>query len=104
MISIIELKKLAEKATAGPWEFERKESREIFVYDNLVQTKDYIICQPHEKEDAAYIAAANPETIISLINQLNEANELIKLLDSKQYNTVFIHSDAKAYLEKYGMK
>lgn len=81
MIALDELLSLAKKATAGPW----KSAQEyIFIQsDEKLITR---IAKTFTNENQDYIAACNPETIISLINQLNEANEALKFYgDHKIY-------------------
>lgn len=83
-MNITELKALAEKATPGPWEWDG----DVSTYDPeneapwLLQSpwrdiNSKVILQgtikASQKEDAAYIAAANPAAILELIAQLEEA-------------------------------
>lgn len=57
-----ELLKLAEAATPGPWRADGEHG-----YIDCVCTKTFCIASDIEKEDAAFIAAANPETIKQLV-------------------------------------
>ena len=57
-----ELMKLAKAATPGPWRADGEHG-----YIDCVCTKTFCIASDIEKEDAAFIAAANPETIKQLV-------------------------------------
>jgi len=67
-----ELRELAEKATPGPW---KREGRYIKV--NMQQP---VVCEVESREsrdNAAFIAAANPQTILALLQELEEARGLL---------------------------
>ena len=57
-----ELLALAEAAAPGPWRADGEHG-----YIDCVCTKTFCIASDIEKEDAAFIAAANPETIKQLV-------------------------------------
>ena len=73
-----ELKKLAEAAAPGKWEYSMTSSgfRKIKASDKLICGVSSFGCQ-----DARYIAAANPATILSLIARLESAEADAKQAD-----------------------
>lgn len=74
-----ELKKLAEAASPGPWWlYERDKDGNSVVSDpnNERQVKRWIDC--NNKRDAAFIAAANPATVLELIAERDELLEVLK--------------------------
>lgn len=76
-----ELLALAEKATPGPWRADGEHG-----YIDCVCTKTFCIASDIEKEDAAFIAAANPETIKQLVELCRLQHGALMLLD---YGTRF---------------
>ncbi len=78
-----ELKRLAEAATPGPWEYEDHGRLTGIIWG----TNDYAIARlaydgqvSDEKVDAtgSYIAAANPAAVLELIRQRDELMEALK--------------------------
>ena len=68
----------AARATPGPWEtFVEAESTRGFVFG----TDDYALARCLDKEaseaDAAYIAAAHPQAVLALLDDLRDARELL---------------------------
>lgn len=62
-----ELKELAEKATPGPWIYDEE--------DGTIEPLETvglrsIIAEPTYSNDAAFIAAANPQTVLELIAEI----------------------------------
>ena len=76
-----ELLALAKEATPGPWRADGEHG-----YIDCVCTKTFCIASDIEKEDAAFIAAANPETIKQLVELCRLQHEALMLLD---YGTRF---------------
>ena|SRR3990172_12109790 len=87
--SLLNLELLAKKATKGPWSyyFHNKDSYGVTTPINenfpdrsnklLHVTNDwYSEVMSIDKDDAAYIAAANPEMILKLIDHIEELKEL----------------------------
>ena len=85
-----QLRELAEKATPGPWLFgERHGGRQIGVYfkPGPSQTPE-CICYHHMKKapwrrpnrikNMSYITAANPETILKLLDERDELRLAVK--------------------------
>lgn len=58
-------RELAEKATPGPW---RHPGRSLVV--SMTSEDERIICDAKKAADAAYIAANDPPTVISTIDEL----------------------------------
>ncbi len=67
--SIETLKALAEKATPGPWQ-QYAHGNQIYGADEFFITA---VQSKNSEVDAAYIAAANPQAILSLIAELETA-------------------------------
>ena len=83
-----ELKRLAQAATPGPWEYQ-KDSKD-FPINGYVVVRDciYSVCVlPYEgirtddrvTDNGAYIAAANPAAILALIQQRDELLAALEL-------------------------
>ncbi len=66
------LKKLAKKATAGPWASHTDGT--VFYIDSYDIPRD--ICVPESQDNSDYIAAASPDVILALIAE----NERLKAL------------------------
>ena len=97
-IELDELETKASVATAGPWDYE---GCVIFM-----EEPDFwpILADCKKEEDAAFIAVANPATILVLINQLRACHKLIKIMSEAARRTesiAFAHSyfDKDAYSE-----
>ncbi len=82
-----ELRKLAEAATPGPWWTDEKDKRRspalpspfvVYSHDGHVVQADWAA---NPDADLAFIAAANPQTVLSLLDQLAAANALIAKLE-----------------------
>lgn len=116
MTDLKKLRELAENATPGPWEdyYETGIRPCVMAYDEndkgLRSVRAYV-ADTQFSPDRAYIAAANPETVLALIDriekleaQLKEANEVIDdlMLRWNQQGGLALH-DAKArvYLKKW---
>lgn len=84
-MNIEELKRLAEAATPGPWEYDhgciadngkaiiseyfvRLDGDDVSIAANIIDPES---CRP-SKSNAAYIAAANPSAVLELIRQRDE--------------------------------
>lgn len=77
MTTDIEVRKLAEAATPGPWIAGDDEDSDYFLVGP--HDGDGIVFRPvvklHPQNNAAYIAAANPATILSLLDRLEKAEK-----------------------------
>jgi hypothetical protein len=68
MINITELETLARAATPGKWE-----ATSIF----NVWSQSHLICSTDDSDDSQYIAAANPATMLKLIEIIREQHQVI---------------------------
>ncbi|MGU4290173.1 ead/Ea22-like family protein [Escherichia coli] len=70
------LREAAEKATPGPW---RRASTQFngITHGKFSFTKEDIIASAPEKRDAIFIAAANPATVLALLDELEAAEKRI---------------------------
>ncbi|EDY2187973.1 ead/Ea22-like family protein [Salmonella enterica subsp. enterica] len=91
------LRKAAEKATPGPWEMEQEN---IWFTDAGGYTKHLMYAQQgddvDDKQDhynTAFIAAANPATVLMLLDELEAAEKRIAELESKNGNLRTIAHD-----------
>ena len=107
MTKIETLTALAKEATPGKWH-----SRRDFEDNDVcfINAPGYIVAdldgRKNRLNDASYIAAANPETLLSLLALVQEQHEALKLL--RDYPTAASHaaylkasSAADAALKKY---
>ena len=102
MIDLIELEKLARDATPGPWSYD--------LYSGITAKSEYWgtateIADKYIVKDGMFIAAANPDMIIKLINVVKAAKSLSGDLtagDEKpdHYSSWFALQDALKSLEK----
>lgn len=94
------LKQAAEKATPGPWITGESESCTL---NNSCRS---IWCYPHNRgrisdcvfiDDAAYIAAANPETVLRLIEEYERLQKAYDALRAGLDKIVETNSVVEAY-------
>ncbi len=91
MTDIEAIEALARAATPGPWHvrgargrMERQEWRLVDRYDEAAKKDENIACVGYDprnglgETDAQFIAAANPQAILSLIAKLREMEEALK--------------------------
>lgn len=111
MISLSELLSLAKKATGGTWVVSGNFSGEIKAVKPSPDAFDWIIgymqvsnC-PNYEQDANFIAAANPDAIINLVERLQEAEKTLNEIgfeidpEADGYNS---RNVALAHISKYG--
>jgi len=90
--SIESLRSKAKAATPGPWHFERIAfSDGEFSYERakggLIAIREMNFEQPmRAKFDADYIASANPETVLKLLDALDVMGEALKYVHSQPFN------------------
>lgn len=84
MTILSELKALAEAATPGPWSYSSMPSGDTEVFADCGSTIAGFAPKeaPEDYHNAAFIAAANPQTVLALIKTLEEAE--------KRLNSIFI--------------
>jgi hypothetical protein len=62
------LQKLAEAATPGPWECPQfRDHPQLFIYKSGGMRRQVARALSEQTSDAAFIAAANPQTVLALI-------------------------------------
>lgn len=75
-ISLDELAKLANAATAGPWRAEKiEDAPEVFWRINGLHENKSLL---RDEADMKYVAAVNPDTILKLIASLKEAMTVLQ--------------------------
>ncbi|WP_159599717.1 ead/Ea22-like family protein [Agromyces humi] len=74
-----ELRELAEAATPGEWRYYETLHGDThvvdergFIFDGMVATT------PYQRENARFIAAANPQAVLELLRQVDELGELAR--------------------------
>ena len=88
---VAELRRLAEAATPGPWEAfgavdGRRGERWLGVTTDMRATEaaragDVFAAQNCTRQDALFIAAANPAVMLALLDDVDERDRLARLLD-----------------------
>ena len=88
---LTELRRLAEAATPGPWEAfgavdGRRGERWLGVTTDMraiesARAGDVFAAQNCTRQDALFIAAANPATVLALLDDADERDRLARLLD-----------------------
>lgn len=73
-MTLQQLKEMAEKATPGPWR------HGIHSYHDFVaqNSTDLMICDDGTPDNSRYIAAANPQTVLQLIERCEKLSDGIK--------------------------
>lgn len=86
------LRKLAEAATPGAWEWGWRQDDEqapgsVFVWDRPGIATAIAMCPRYAKDtfakDAAYIAAANPTTVLAMLEEMGALREEIARLHAQ---------------------
>lgn len=75
------LREAAEKATKGDWTVEFDD--EVYSTDGVNHEQIAMVFSENEARDAAFIAAANPATVLALLDDLEADKEQIKTLESR---------------------
>lgn len=75
------LREAAEKATKGEWAVEFDD--EIYSSDGVNHEQIAMVFSENEVRDAAFIAAANPITVLALLDELEKAKSLIEQYDAE---------------------
>jgi len=79
MTNLDELRKAAEKATPGPWAFRRDGTWHCLCGDGMWFVKlSWTALGQRNADDAAFIARANPATILSLIGEIERLTYELK--------------------------
>ncbi|ELE9966514.1 ead/Ea22-like family protein [Escherichia coli] len=75
------LREAAEKATKGQWAVEFDD--EIYSTDGVNHEQIAMVFSENESRDAAFIAAANPATVLALLDELERNQQYIKRRDQE---------------------
>ncbi|MDB2181127.1 ead/Ea22-like family protein [Citrobacter farmeri] len=75
------LREAAEKATKGDWTVEFDD--EVYSTDGVNHEQIAMVFSENEARDAAFISAANPATVLALLDELEADKEQIKTLESR---------------------
>ncbi|AWZ99774.1 MULTISPECIES: ead/Ea22-like family protein [Enterobacter] len=75
------LREAAEKATKGQWAVEFDD--EVYSTDGVNNEQIAMVFSENEVRDAAFIAAANPATVLALLDELEAAEKRIAELELK---------------------
>ncbi|EAQ4377998.1 ead/Ea22-like family protein [Salmonella enterica] len=77
------LREVAERATPGNWRRTSSRFNGITVTPFSLCGKEVTLAHTVEKRDAEFIAAANPATMLALLDELEADKEQIKTLESR---------------------
>ncbi|HBM7627595.1 TPA: ead/Ea22-like family protein [Enterobacter hormaechei subsp. xiangfangensis] len=76
------LREAAEKATKGQWAVEFND--EIYSTDGVNHEQIAMVFSENEARDAAFIAAANPPTVLALLDELEAKDKQIAELETRE--------------------
>ena len=82
------LREAAEKATKGRWAVEFDD--EIYSTDGVNHEQIAMIFSENEARDGAFIAAANPATVLALLDELEAAEKRIAELEARAFNPAIL--------------
>lgn len=82
------LREAAEKATKGRWAVEFDD--EIYSTDGVNHEQIAMVFSENEARDAAFIAAANPATVLALLDELEAAEKRIAELEGGAFNPAIL--------------
>lgn len=82
------LREAAEKATKGRWAVEFDD--EIYSTDGVNHEQIAMVFSENEARDAAFIAAANPATVLELLDELEAAEKRIAELEARSFNPAIL--------------
>ncbi|EFD5487102.1 ead/Ea22-like family protein [Escherichia coli] len=82
------LREAAEKATKGRWAVEFDD--EIYSTDGVNHEQIAMVFSENEARDAAFIAAANPATVLALLDELEAAEKRIAELEARAFNPAIL--------------
>ena len=82
------LREAAEKATKGRWAVEFDD--EIYSTDGVNHEQIAMVFSENEARDAAFIAAANPATVLALLDELEAAETRIAELEARSFNPAIL--------------
>ncbi|EEZ0873240.1 ead/Ea22-like family protein [Escherichia coli] len=76
------LREAAEKATKGRWAVEFDD--EIYSTDGVNHEQIAMVFSENEARDAAFIAAANPATVLALLDELEAKDKRIADMEARE--------------------
>lgn len=76
------LREAAEKATKGKWAVEFDD--EVYSTDGVNNEQIAMVFSENEARDAAFIAAANPATVLALLDELEAAEKRVAELEARE--------------------
>ncbi|APK63007.1 hypothetical protein RG48_14160 [Escherichia coli] len=82
------LREAEEKATKGRWAVEFDD--EIYSTDGVNHEQIAMVFSENEARDAAFIAAANPATVLALLDELEAAEKRIAELEARSFNPAIL--------------
>lgn len=82
------LREAAEKATKGRWAVEFDD--EIYSTDGVNHEQIAMVFSENEARDATFIAAANPATVLALLDELEAAEKRIAELEARSFNPAIL--------------
>ena len=92
------LREAAEKATKGRWAVEFDD--EIYSTDGVNHEQIAMVFSENEARDAAFIAAANPATVLALLDELETAEKRIAELEGGAFNPAILDVVAERQRQK----
>ncbi len=92
------LREAAEKATKGRWAVEFDD--EIYSTDGVNHEQIAMVFSENEARDAAFIAAANPATVLAMLDELESAEKRIAELEGGAFNTAILDVVAERQRQK----
>ena len=92
------LREAAEKATKGRWAVEFDD--EIYSTDGVNHEQIAMVFSENEARDAAFIAAANPATVLALLDELEAAEKRITELEGGAFNPAILDVVAERQRQK----
>lgn len=76
-MNVVELRDLAEHATPGPWRLLEDDGELGVASKTGPGWVEWIVREPGQERDAAYLAAVSPDTVLRLLDVFDRATELI---------------------------
>ncbi|EJF1843748.1 TPA: ead/Ea22-like family protein [Escherichia coli] len=92
------LREAAEKATKGQWAVEFDD--EIYSTDGVNHEQIAMVFSENESRDAAFIAAANPATVLALLDELERNQQYIKRRDQENEDIALTVGKLRVELEE----
>ncbi|WP_311218656.1 ead/Ea22-like family protein [Escherichia coli] len=101
-----ELREAAEKATPGPWEYYPGNTSIEYNVDSMVEDQGSIVyvdsgdfTQKQTDLNGAFIAAANPATVLALLDELERNQQYIKRRDQENEDIALTVGKLRVELE-----